>query len=136
LFSIAGACLQAPAAAVPPVAAARQSPNLLAMAKMRRNESKSVLAQQRAEVRRGAYGKQHVGDDAGSGAARQAMRERVQRMQEVSRARERADELSREPIVRLVEHLTLDTFRLAVEWLRLPRRLLEVALRRDRHQPA
>ncbi|HZZ84482.1 MAG TPA: hypothetical protein VFE30_08085 [Anaeromyxobacteraceae bacterium] len=106
------------------------------MAKMRRNESKSVLAQQRAEVRRGAYGKQHVGDDAGSGAARQAMRERVQRMQEVSRARERADELSREPIVRLVEHLTLDTFRLAVEWLRLPRRLLEVALRRDRHQPA
>ena len=102
---------------------------------MRRSESKEALARQRAEVRRGAFGKQHVGDDAGSEAAREALRERVHRMQEVARARERVEQLSREPIVRLVGYLTADTVRLAMEWLRLPRRLLQAALSR-RHQPA
>ncbi|BDG07686.1 hypothetical protein [Anaeromyxobacter paludicola] len=103
---------------------------------MRRNDSKAALSQQRAEVRRGAYGKQHVGDDAGSSAAREAMRDRVHRMREVAEATERAERLSQEPIVRLVGHLASDSVRLAMAWLRLPLRVLEAVARRGQRAPA
>lgn len=65
------------------------------MAKMRRLDSKAALGQQRAELRRAARGKVHVGDDTGSARGRAAERAKVHRMQEAQHAEETAEERRR-----------------------------------------
>ncbi len=118
------------------------------MAKTRRIDSKSALAQQRAELRRGARGKVHIGDDTGAAAARAAEREKVHRMQELQHAREelehRREEENRlqalalserrreeeerqehlhEPILALLGELVTDSLRLARTFVLLPFRI-------------
>jgi hypothetical protein len=131
------------------------------MAKIRRIDSKSALAQQRAELRRGARGKAFVGDDTGSDAARAAERAKVHRMQELQQARaaanardseiardaeeawqaERAMERERtaahrdEPLVALFLELAADSFRLARTLVSFPFRLA-AALRGHRASAA
>ncbi len=115
---------------------------------MRRADSKAALARQRAEIRRGARGKMHVGDDTGAAAARAAEREKVHRMQELQheheqqahrreednrrqalaltdqrRHGERHEELLREPILALFGELLTDSLRLARTFVLLPFRI-------------
>lgn len=92
------------------------------MAKIRQVDSKVALAQQRAELRRGARGKVHIGDDTGSSAARAAERAKVHRLQELHQAEERSARL-REPLVAVVGDLVVDTFRLARTLVSLPFRM-------------
>jgi hypothetical protein len=130
------------------------------MAKMRRVDSKAALARQRAEVRRGARGKMHVGDDTGSAAARAAEREKVHRMQALQREHEQQDspreaenrrqalalsehrrygdrhrERLGEPILALFGELLADSLRLARTFVLLPFRLAS-ALRGHRRPGA
>ncbi len=89
------------------------------MANMRRFDSKAALAQQRAELRRSARGKAHIGDDTGSAAGRAAERERVHRLQEMQRRAFRRQE----PITAIVADLVIDSFKLARTLITLPFRL-------------
>jgi len=102
------------------------------MAKMRRIDSKAALAQQRAETRRGAHGKAHIGDHTGSAAARAAERAKVRRLQEVQHARQEVERL-RVPVSALLIDIVADAVRLARTVVTLPLRLA-MALRG--HQPA
>jgi hypothetical protein len=119
-------------------------------------DSKAALAQQRATLRRGARGKTHIGDDAGSASARAAEREKVHRMQAAQRAqqaeeerrtfledlrreRQRAEreaeqarrEAHQEPLSALLGELISDSLRLARTFVRLPFRVA-AALRHHR----
>ena len=127
------------------------SPYCCVMAKMRRADSKTALAQQRAGVQRGARGKSHIGDDTGGERARAAQRERVHRMQEDfkeqrateqrnqflvelrqqrEQAEARADEARagrlQEPLTALFAELVTDGFRLARTFVLLPFRVVAV----------
>jgi hypothetical protein len=104
------------------------------MANMRRFDSKAALAQQRAELRRSARGKTHIGDDVGSASARAAERAKVHRMQEVRRAEEESARLP-EPMIAVVADLLSDTFKLARTLVSLPFRMA-TALRGRRELPA
>jgi hypothetical protein len=127
------------------------------MAKTRRIDSKAALAQQRAELRRGARGKAFVGDDTGAAAAKADERARVHRMQELQHEREaanareagalrdaeqawalerergerRLDERRDQPLVALFVELAADSFRLARTLVSFPFRLA-LALRGHR----
>jgi hypothetical protein len=121
------------------------------MAKIRRLDSKAALAQQRAELKRGARGKAFVGDDSGSSAGRAAERAKVHRMQEQhereeverrqaeverrqaeQRAREEwarvelereHEERMNEPVSAIVADLVSDSLRLARTLLSFPFRM-------------
>jgi hypothetical protein len=92
------------------------------MAKIRRLDPKAALGQQRAELKRGARGKLHIGDDTGSAAGKAAERARVRAMQELHAAREAA-ERRREPLAAILGDLVADTFRLARTLLGVPFRM-------------
>lgn len=104
------------------------------MANVRRFDSKVALAQQRAQLRRSARGKAHIGDDTGSAAAKAAERAKVHRMQEIQHAREESERLQ-EPIVAVVADLLADTFRLARTVVSFPFRMA-AALRGHREAHA
>ena len=74
------------------------------MAKIRRLDPKAALGQQRAELKRGARGKLHIGDDTGSAAGKAAERRR-------------------EPLSAILGDLVTDTFRLALTLLSAPFRM-------------
>ncbi|HEX9291716.1 MAG TPA: hypothetical protein VF904_19535 [Anaeromyxobacteraceae bacterium] len=102
------------------------------MAKMRRLDSKAALAQQRADTRRGARGKAHIGDDTGSAAARAAERAKVRRMQEVQHARGEVERL-RQPLSVLLVDIVADAVRLTRTVVTIP---LRMALALRGHRPA
>jgi hypothetical protein len=92
------------------------------MARMRRTDSKVALAQQRAQTRRGARGKVHVGDDTGSSTARAAERAKVRRMQELQHAHQKVARLQ-EPLAAILVDLVADSVRLARTIVALPFRM-------------
>jgi hypothetical protein len=99
------------------------------MAKVRRLDSKVALARQRAELRRGARGMAHIGEDTGGAAARAAELERVHRMREEHRRAERAHQAGEraqarsEPMMAILGELLGDTYRLARTLVSVPFRM-------------
>ena len=103
------------------------------MAKIRRLDPKAALGQQRAELKRSAHGKLHIGDDTGSAAGKAAERAKVRLMQEVHAAREAA-ERRREPLAAIVSDLVTDTLKLARTILSIPFRMASALRgRREAH---
>jgi hypothetical protein len=101
------------------------------MANMRRFDSKAALGQQRAELRRSARGKTHIGDDTGSAAARAAERAKVYRMQEIRHAEEESARLP-EPLAAVVADLIADSLKLARTLVSLPFRIASALARATR----
>ncbi len=103
------------------------------MANVRRSDSKAALSQQRAELRRSARGKAHIGDDTGSASARAAERAKVHRMQEIRHAEEESARLP-EPMIAIVADLVSDTLKLARTVVSVPFRMASALRgRRDVH---
>lgn len=108
------------------------------MGTIRRGESKAALGQQRAELRRRARGKVHIGDDTGAGAGRAAELAKVHRMQELLHEEERASELpdlgarqeeqqraeqAEEPLLAIALDIVADGLKIARTLVALPFRL-------------
>jgi hypothetical protein len=102
------------------------------MANMRRFDSKAALGQQRAELRRSARGKAHIGDDTGSASARAAERAKVHRMQEIRHAKEESARLP-EPLAAIVADLVTDTLKLVRTLVSLPFRMGSALRGREAH---
>jgi hypothetical protein len=102
------------------------------MASKNRPESaKDTIAQQEAEVRRGAPGKRFIGEAAEqSQRARRAERQKVERMAEIDAAERRAEAIG-VPLLAILAELVQDTVRLAGTLLLTPFRILQ-AVRRAR----
>lgn len=97
--------------------------------KNRPSSAKNAMGQQEAQVRRGAPGKRFIGETAAqSGQARQAQRDRVERMAEIDDAERRAEAIG-EPLAAILAELVEDTVRLARTLLAAPFRIAQ-ALRR------
>ena len=92
------------------------------MSKHRRLDPKATLGQQRAELRRGARGKVHIGDEDGSAAAKAAERAKVRLMQE-QHAAKMAAERRHESLSAILADLITDSLKLARTLLSVPFRL-------------
>jgi hypothetical protein len=110
------------------------------MIKKRRSSAKAAFGQQEAESKRGARGKQFVGDDTGSAEAKAAERAKVLRMQAAAReaspraAREQEhdrahDELVSRPWWEAVGGLVVESARLATTIAWLPVRMAKLPFR-------
>ena len=103
------------------------------MAHIRQFDSKAALGLQRAELRRSARGKVHIGDDTGSAAGRAAERDRVHRLQELQRAQEKSARRA-EPMGAIVADLITDTLKLARTLVSVPFRMASALRgRREAH---
>ncbi|GEJ58432.1 translation initiation factor IF-2 [Anaeromyxobacter diazotrophicus] len=91
------------------------------MANVRRFDSKAALGQQRAELRRSARGKVHIGDDTGSAAGRAAERAKVHQLQEAEH--ERREAARPEPLSAIVADLVTDSLKLARTLVSAPFRM-------------
>ena len=97
--------------------------------KNRPGSAKRAMGVQEAQFRRGAPGKRFIGETAQQSArAREAERERVERMAEVDDARHRAEE-AEVPVSAILAELIQDATRLARTLLAAPFRIAH-ALRR------
>ena len=103
------------------------------MAKIRPGSAKSAMGQQEAAVRREAPGgKRFIGGSAEqSRAARQAERQKVERMVEVDHANHVAEELGT-PISAILAELVQDTVKLARTFALAPFRIAQAFIRRPR----
>ncbi len=103
------------------------------MATIRRTDAaKAALGRQRAELRRGARGRDRIGNDTGAAEARSHEIEKVRTMQQELHAREHDARLE-EPISALLVELAADALRLTRTLVLFPFRLVG-ALRG--HRPA
>jgi hypothetical protein len=103
------------------------------MTKNQPGSAKSAMGQQEAAFRRGAPGaKQFIGGSAEqSRAARQAERQKVERMVEVDHANHVAEELGT-PVSAILAELVQDSLRLARTLATAPFRIAQALLRRPR----
>src|SRR5687768_4516284 len=104
----------------------------LTMAKMRRFDSKAALSQQRAELRRSAPGRVHVGDFGGADAARKRKHEEIEQLhQRMAEEQQQADQRAhdRAALWPLVMGLARDTYHLARALAVLPFRIVQSVVR-------
>jgi hypothetical protein len=103
------------------------------MRKNRPDSAKNAVAQQQAAFRRGAPGRQFIGDGAAkqSMAARQAQRRKVERMAEIDSATRTADRLEM-PVTAVLAELVQDSAKLAGTILLAPLRIVQAFVRRPR----
>ena len=102
---------------------------------MTRGDSKTALAQQRSQLRRGARGKARIGGEAeASAAGHAAERAKVRQMRELAERQRRAARLQ-QPLAPMVVSLVLGATRLAATLVSVPLRLA-LALRGHAVRPA
>lgn len=103
------------------------------MRKNRPGSAKRAMGQQEAAFRRGAPGRQFIGDSAAaqSETAKRAERRKVGRMAEIDAATRTADELGT-PVAAIVAELIQDATRLARTLAFAPFRIAQAFLRRPR----
>ncbi len=93
------------------------------MSKIRRLDPKATLGQQRAELRRGARGKVHIGDEDGSAAAKAAERAKVRALQEYHAAKLAAERRRDDSLSAILADLFTDSLKLARTLLSVPFRM-------------
>ena len=106
------------------------------MAKMRRFDSKAALSQQRAELRRTAPGRAHVGDLGGADAARKRKHDEIEQLHErMAGEHAQAERSARDgaALWPLVMGLARDSYHLARALAVLPFRVLHAVIRSPRH---
>lgn len=103
------------------------------MAKNRPRSAKSAMGQQEAATRRGAPGRQFIGDSAArqSMDARQAQRRKVERMAEIDAATRNAEEIGT-PVSAILAELVQDAAKLARSLVLAPFRIVQAFVRRPR----
>jgi hypothetical protein len=103
------------------------------MRKNRPGSAKRAMGQQEAAFRRGAPGRQFIGDSAAvqSVTARRAERRKVERMAEIDAATRKAEELGT-PVSAIVAELIQDATRLARTLALAPFRIAQAFMRRPR----